>query len=151
MVKQILHSDEKINSILEGFMQYTETPEAKRHISVIKKEIKEVSDLMKTLSKLDKKGDEFTELVLYGLLPYGKSSKAKRLSTFPSFQDIKVFFKGLKRNYTDKEWNLLANLIYDLCNGFQNDPKKLNILVKNFTDQKYSWRIQCGSITPILF
>ena len=151
MAKPILHSDEKINSILEGFIQYTETPEAKGHISVIKKEIKEVSDLMKTLSKLDKKGDEFTELVLYGLLPYGKSSKAKRLSTFPSFQDIKVFFKGLKRNYTDKEGNVLANMIYDLCYGFQNDPKKLNSLVKNFTEQKYSWRIQCGSITPILF
>lgn len=151
MPKQILHQDEKINSILERFMQYLETPEAKGHISSIKKEIKEVNDMMKVLTKMDKGSDEFTELVLYGLLPYGKSAKAKRLSTFPSFQDIKVFFKGLKRTYTDKEWNFLANLIFDLCKGFQDDSKKLSNLVKNFTKEKYSWRIQCGSITPILF
>jgi hypothetical protein len=63
--------------------------------------------------------------------------------------NIRIFFK--EYNYSDAEWNLIANRIYDLCFKFQENPKRLSELIDNFTKDKYSRRLQCGSITPILF
>ena len=141
----------EINGILKQLQEYLQTEEAKKHIADMESEIKDVRDLMKKLSKLDKKSEEFTEWVLYGLLPYHNTEKAKRVSLFASFHDIKKFFDSWNYNYTDKEWNILANKIFDLAKGFQDDPESLPRLIKEFTNDKYSRRLQCGSISPILF
>ena len=64
---------------------------------------------------MDKHSKEFTDYVLYGLLPYSKTKVALRISTFPSFLDIKKFFR--EYNYTEQEWNLISNKIFDLVYG----------------------------------
>ncbi|MBI4154733.1 DUF262 domain-containing protein [Candidatus Woesearchaeota archaeon] len=140
---------QKIKDILTQFREYLQTDETKEHLETMKKEKIEVQNIMNKLSKTDNKTAEFTEWVLYGLLPYSKTKVAKRVSLFPSFMNIKLFFKDY--SYTDKEWNLLANKIFNLCRNFQNDPKNLSQLIEEFTKDKYSRRLQCGSITPILF
>ncbi len=63
---------EKINEILEQFKEYLETNEAKEHLKTMEKEKTEVKRIMSNLSQMDKKSPEFTEWVLYGLLPYCK-------------------------------------------------------------------------------
>lgn len=140
---------EKIQDVVESFKEYLEMEEAQNHIATMKKERKEVKDMMHKLSEMDNKGSEFTDLVLYGLLPYSKTKAAKRISLFPAFMNIKLFFKEYK--YTDREWNILANKIFNLCQGFANTPNKLADLIKDFTHDKYSRSLQCGSISPIFF
>lgn len=139
----------EVADILEQYQEYLETDEAKQHLQTMKDEKAEVKELVTTLTQMDKKSEEFTELVLYGLLPYSKSKFARRVSLFPSFMNIKLFFKEF--NYTDEEWNQIAIKIFNLCHTFQTEPKKLDALIKDFTSDKYSRRLQCGSITPILF
>lgn len=138
-----------IKDILNQFKEYLESNEAKEHIRSMGKEKKEVQKLMEKLSRMDKKNPEFTELVLYGLLPYSNTKVAKRVSSFPAFMNVKAFFG--EYNYSDEEWNLVANSIFDLCLNFQKDPNRLSDHIHEFTRDKYSRRLQCGSITPILF
>jgi len=138
-----------IREILEQFKEYLETEEAKQHLKTMEKEKAEVKELMRKLAKMDFQSPEFTEWVLYGLLPYSKSRMAKRVSLFPAFMNIKLFFKEYK--YTEEEWNLIANKIYNLCKNFQDNPKMLPELIREFVGDKYSRRLQCGSITPILW
>ncbi|MCX9073425.1 MAG: DUF262 domain-containing protein [Candidatus Methanoperedens sp.] len=140
---------EKISEILKQFQEYLETEEAKKHLETMESEKREVKALMQKLSSFDKKSMEFTELIIYGLLPYNKTKVAKRVSLFPTFMNIKLFFKDY--NYSDEDWNKLANMIYELCLNFQINPENLNHIIKQFSDNKYSQRLQCGSITPILF
>jgi hypothetical protein len=142
-------SNKQIKDILTQYNEYLETDEAKKHLQVMERETKEVQDLMERLSQLDTKSEEFTDLVLYGLLPYSNTKVAKRVSLFPAFMNIKAFFKDY--NYSDEEWNLIANKVYRLCNDFKNGPKGLSEYIDEFTKDKYSRRLQCGSITPILF
>ena len=142
-------SKQKISEIFDQYKKYLETDEAKKHLQVMEDEKKEIHELMENLSHMDKKSEEFTELLLFGLLPYTKTKVAKRVSLFPAFMNIKAFFK--EYNYTEKEWNIVANKIYELCNNFKNDPKGLPEYIGEFTKDKYSRRLQCGSITPILF
>lgn len=138
-----------IKEIIEQFQEYLTTGEAKKHLVSMGKEKQDVKELMRELVGLDKKGKEFTDLVLYGLLPYSKTKHAKRVSLFPAFMNIKLFFKDY--NYTEKEWNAIANKIYNLCVNFQKSPEKIKVLIDEFTKDKYSRALQCGSITPILF
>ena len=142
-------SDKKIKEILKQYKEYLKTDEAKEHLQTMEKEKREVQELMDKLSQLDRKNPEFTELVLYGLLPYSNTKVAKRVSLFPAFMNIRIFFK--EYNYSDAEWNLIANRIYDLCLKFKENPKRLSELIDDFTKDKYSRRLQCGSITSILF
>lgn len=132
------------------FRKWLDSEEGIRHRESIANEKRDVKELMKKLSTMNRDGEEFTDLVLYGLLPYHDTKVAKRTSTFPAFMDIKVFFK--KYGYSEKEWNLVANMIFSLAEKFQKEPEKFGQWIKEFTSDKiYSRRLQCGSITPILF
>jgi hypothetical protein len=146
---KMANSNQMVIEIIEQFKEYLESDEAKKHIKTMEDEKKEVQEIMEKISEMDKKSSEFTEWVLYGLLPYSKTTVAKRTSLFPAFMNIKVFFG--EYNYSDEEWNLIANKIFDLCDRFRKNPEKLEEYIGNFTKDKYSRRLQCGSITPILF
>jgi len=139
----------KIREYISQFKEYLNTNEAKDIISRREKEKIEVKNLMEKLRGMDKTSDEFTEWVLYGLLPYFKSKYAKRISVFPAFMNIKLFFKKL--NYNEKEWNIVANKIFNLCDKFQKKPEGLKLYLEEYTSNKYSKMIQSGSITPILY
>lgn len=145
----MIESYQRIQEILEQFKEYLETEEAKKHLKTMEGEKSEVKEIMQKLSPMDKKSLEFTDLVLYGLLPYSKTSVAKRVSLFPAFMNIRVFFQDL--NYSEEEWNLIANKTFILCDSFIKNPEKVAQLIKEFAKDKYSRRLQCGSITPILF
>lgn len=142
-------ANQKIKEILEQFKEYLESEEAKKHLQTMENEKNEVNEIMNKLSRMDKNSSEFTDLVLYGLLPYSKTSVSKRVSLFPAFMNIRLFFVDYK--YSEQEWNLIANKIYTLCNNFKRHPEKIADLIKEFTKDKYSRRLQCGSITPIIF
>lgn len=134
----------------DWFQKWLSSDEAIRHREIIANEKKEVKELMKRLSKMDRSSEEFTDLVLYGLLPYYETKFSKRVSTFPAFMNIKTFFK--KYNYSEKEWTLVANRIFSLAENFQNEPERLETWIEEFiSDRVYSRNLQCGSITPILF
>src|SRR3989338_1213731 len=128
----------KIGEILEKFTIWVNSTEAKQHLAYFEKEKKEVRDLMSRLSKMDRKSSEFTELVLYGLLPYNKTKFAKRISIFPAFLNVRLFFK--KFNYGDEEWNTVANKIFDLALQFQKNPERFSELISDFIKDKYSRR-----------
>ncbi len=142
-------NNQKIKEVLEQFKEYLESEEAKKHLQIMENEKREVKEIMKRLSQMDRKSSEFTELVLYGLLPYSKTSVAKRVSLFPAFMNIRLFFGEYK--YSEQEWNLIANKIYTLCYNFDKPSEKIPDFIKEFTKDKYSRRLQCGSITPIIF
>lgn len=138
-----------IEEILNHFKVYLNTDEAKKHICQMEQEKKDVADVMQKLSSLDKKSPEFTEWVLYGLLPYSKTKLAKRVSLFPAFMNIKTFFGSY--NYSEDDWNSIANKIYSLCFEFSKNSDKVEELIQKFSEDDYSRRLQSGSISPILF
>jgi hypothetical protein len=80
--------------IINDFKNWFRTEAAKKHIVTIENEKREVRELMKKLDAMDKNSSEFVDWVLYGLLPYSKTKYAKRVSTFPVFMNIKLFFKN---------------------------------------------------------
>ena len=139
-----------LDELISEFREWLKTDKIIKQKKIIEKEKKEVQDLMQELSTMDKKSSEFTELVLYGLLPNYKSRFAKRISTFPVFLNIKLFLKNY--NYSDDEWTKIANMIYDLASKSQKEPDKLGQWIEEFVSDKIHTRmIQCGSISPILF
>jgi len=144
-----MQTNEQIKEILDEFSEYLATDEAKKLHNVVEKEKKDVLELMNKLSSMDENSEEFTDWVLYGLLPHTKTSVAKRVSIYNAFFNIKAFFKDY--DYSESEWNLIAKRVFSLCRGFQENPKNLPDLIKEFTKDKYSRRLQCGTITPILF
>lgn len=146
---EIQAKNSEIKEVLGQFQEYLQTEEAKKHIERMSAEKQEVKSLMEKLSNIDKKSSEFVEWVLYGLLPYSKTKYAKRVSLFPAFMNIKLFFKDFK--YSDEEWYLIANKIYNLAYNFKFHPENLKALIDDFTKDKYSRALQCGSISPILF
>jgi len=145
----MIETNSGITEILEQFKEYLTTEEAKKHLQTMEDEKKEVKELFEKLSRMDKQSREFTEFVLYGLLPYSKTTLAKRVSLFPAFMNIIGFFGKFK--YSKEEWNLIAKKIYKLCENFKRSPETLADHISEFTQDKYSRRLQCGSITPILF
>jgi len=139
----------RVNEILERFKEYSQTEQAREQLNNIGREKEEVKQLMNRLSKMDRRSPEFSELVLYGLLPYFETSVAKRVSTFPAFMNIKAFFS--EYGYSEEEWIIVAENIFNLCSEFQRNPSDLRAIISRFTSSKYSRRLQCGSITPLLF
>jgi hypothetical protein len=98
---------------------------------------------------MDKNSQEFIDWVLYGLLPYSKTKYAKRISTFPVFMNIKLFFKNYR--YNDKDWQIIANMIFNLVKKFQQNPNRLSDYIDEFiSDEIHSRSFQCGSIYLIL-
>lgn len=141
---------DSIDDVISEFRDWLEIDEAKNHLGIIEKEKQEVKELVKKLDGMDKDSQEFTDLVLYGLLPYHKNQYAKRVSTFPAFRNIKAFLKSY--DYTEKDWKNIANRIYKLTKDFQREPERIGEWVKEFTEnKKYIRNLQTGSITPILF
>jgi len=140
---------EKVVELLEKFQKYWDSADGQQHVKWILQEQQDVKKLVEKLKSLDRNTEEFTELVLYGLLPYSKSKYAKRVSLYAAFMNIKPFFNEF--NYDDKDWKNVANRIFDLISKIQENPDNLNSLIKEFTDDKYSRRLQSGSITPILY
>jgi len=141
---------ETIDDVISEFKDWLETHEAQNHLKIIESEKQEVKDLMKKLITMDKSSLEFTDEVLYGLLPYYKNKFSKRASTFPVFRNIKAFLKSY--DYTDVDWNNIANMIFGLAYDFQKSPEKLGELIEKFTsNKKYNRMIQTGAISPILF
>ncbi|QLH08562.1 GmrSD restriction endonuclease domain-containing protein [Candidatus Nitrosotenuis sp. DW1] len=139
-----------VQKIIDAFREWLKSEAAQKHLRTIEKEKQEVKDLMKKLDSMDKTSIEFTDWVLYGLLPYSKTKYAKRFSTFPVFMNIKLFLKNY--NYSDAEWNQIANMIYGLSKKFQQNPEKMDKWIEEFVSDKVHTRmIQCGSITPIIF
>lgn len=139
----------EIQEILKKFKLYIGSEEGSLHLEHIAREKKEVNELMEKLESTDKNSDEFVDVVLYGLLPYYKTSVAKRVSIYAVFMNIKPFFSPY--NYSENEWRLIAHRIYDLCKGFKDRPDQIESLIAEFTKDKYSQNLQCGSITPILY
>ncbi len=138
------------DEITVWFQKWLDSEDGVNLRKVIADEKRQVKELIQKLSKMDRSGEEFTNLVLYGLLPYYDTQFAKRTSTFPVFVNIRTFFK--KYNYSEKEWNIVANMIFLLAENFQKEPEKLGQLIEEFTTNKiYSRNLQCGAITPILF
>lgn len=143
-------SKEDIPNIINQFLEWFNSEPGQKHFENIEREKLELKELMEQLSSMNKEGNEFTDLVLYGLLPYTKTKFAKRVSTFGVFMNVKLFLKDY--NYTEKDWNILANMIYDLTRKFQESPDKLDKWIREFTSDKiHSRMFQCGSISPILF
>jgi len=140
---------QEIAKIIKEFReQYLNTEEGKSHLSYLKeKEPKETSEILEKLKSLDKSSNEFVNLVLYGLLPHGRTKYAKRISIAPAFLNIKKFFR--KFNYTENDWRELSNLIYNLIIKFQENPNNLVNLIREFTSHRLSKAIQCGSLSPI--
>jgi hypothetical protein len=136
--------------IISDFKNWFASDAARNHIVTINQETHDVKELMKKLDTMDKSSTEFVDWVLYGLLPYSKTKYAKRVSTFPAFMNIKLFFKNY--NYTENDWSLIANMIYSLTKKFQESPQNLQQWIEEFTsDRVHSRSRQCGSISPILF
>lgn len=146
----IKHNPSKNDNIVLKFREWLNSEDAIKQRKIIADEKKEVKELVEKLSKMDKKSPEFTDEVLYALLPYHETKFAKRTSAFPVFLNIKPFFKDYK--YLDKDWNLIANMIFSLVEKSQREPEKIGQWITEFTANKiHSRRLQCGAITPILF
>ncbi|HEX9677940.1 DUF262 domain-containing protein, partial [Nitrososphaera sp.] len=148
--KNMVSASRSMTEIVGEFKAWLQTENAQQHLKKIENEKKEVQELMKKLDSMDKSSPEFIELVLYGLLPYAKTKKAKRVSTFPVFFDIKQFFEGYQ--YNDSDWAKIAHMVYSLAHRFQQEPDKLKVWIKEFISERtHSRSLQCGSISPILF
>lgn len=141
---------DSVDDIIFEFREWLETEMAKNHLQIIDNEKKEVKELMKKLDEMDKKSSEFTDWVLYGLLPYYKNQYSRRTSTFPVFRNIKAFLKNY--DYTEDDWNKIANMIYNLAKNFQKEPERIEEWIKYFvSNDKYIRNMQTGAISPILF
>jgi len=141
---------EEIIDLIGKFRGYLQTEKAKAHLSWLRdKERKDVIDVLEKLKTLPRDSVEFTDLVLYGLLPYGKSKYAKRRSIAPAFLNIKKFFARF--DYTEDDWKKLASLVYDLIVKFQENPDNLEQAITDFASNRLSKGLQCGSLSPIFF
>lgn len=140
----------QIEQLINEFKNYLKTEEAKGHLKYLKeKEPKETKEILEKLKTLPKESKEFIDLVLYGLLPHYKTKYAKRVSITPAFMNIKKFFARF--GYTENDWEELANLVFNLIVKFENSPERLEEFIREFTSNRLSKALQCGSISPIFF
>lgn len=138
-----------VERIISEFRQWLQTDEGRDLLGKVANEKQEVKDLMMKLEGMDKSSDEFTNWILYGLLPHGKSKYARRTSTFPVTRNAKKF---LNYGHTEEDWNAIANMVYELVYNFHKEPEKLEEHIEKFTvDKKLQKGVQTGFITPILF
>lgn len=140
---------DELSQIKHDFIQWISSEEAQTHMKQIQNEILEVNELAFKIEKMDQDSPEFSHHVLYGLLPYGKSKYALRVSTFPVFLNIKKWFRPY--NYSDEDYQELAKIIFQLTLKVRDTPKKTQDWINNFKAHRLSFNFQCGSITPILF
>jgi len=143
-------SSQEVSQLINEFRKYLSTEEGKRHLTHLKEiEPKETRQILERLNTLPRDSKEFVNLVLYGLLPNGKSKYAIRVSIAPAFLNIKKFFARF--NYSEKDWTMLANLVYKLVKSFDENPERLQEFINEFVSNRLSKGLQCGSISPIFF
>ena len=141
----------EMEKIIEEFRAYLKTGQAKAHIYNLKdREPRETSGILEKLRSLSTRSAEFVDLVLYGLLPNAKTKYSKRESIAPVFMNIKKFF-GSRFNYNEKDWQQIAQLVFNAADKFERDPKNIKEIVSEFVANKYSKALQCGSMTPIFY
>ncbi len=116
-------------------------------LQAVKQESEHVRSVMDRLRMMDVKTHEFTDCVLYDLLP---NSLRHSCPFTPGFSDIR---KARTRayGYSDKDWNCAANLIFSLSRRFQDEPEKIEQWISEFAGHKYRKGFQSGLITPVLF
>jgi hypothetical protein len=140
----------ELSHSIKQFREYMKSDEGKNHIAYLKeKEPKETREVLEKLRSLSNRSPEFVEFVLYGLLPNSDTKYAKRVSLSPSFLNIRKFFGRF--NYSEKDWQDLANLVFTLISKFESNPAHLDDCIREFISNRLSKALQCGSITPILF
>ena len=71
-----------MEEIVAEFKEWLGSEEAIKLCKDMEEEKHQVRELMRELAILDKKSSDFTETVLYGLLPYHKSKFAKERVLF---------------------------------------------------------------------
>jgi predicted Mrr-cat superfamily restriction endonuclease len=148
---QVLTSKEEIAEILHEFRIWLRSEDGQKLKNKIENEMQEVKELMKKLDSMDRKTDEFTDWVLYGLLPHVRTQYAKRFSIYNAFWNIKKFFSK-NYGYKEEDWNIIANKVYTLIKNFYDDRNSLSRSIEEFiADKIYSRGLQSGAITPILF
>lgn len=96
----------------------------------------QVRELLEKLINMDSSSPEFTSEVLYGLLPYHKSTAARRVGFFPALTDVREYLK--EYHYKDHEWNILANKIFLLCKQFLMVRVSL-VLVSGWRAKCFTW------------
>jgi hypothetical protein len=64
--------------IINNFRKWINSEAGQKHLNTVDKEKQEVKALMNKLDSLNNESSEFTDLVLYGLLPYAKTKHAMR-------------------------------------------------------------------------
>lgn len=140
----------ELSHSIEQFRDYLRTDEGKHHVNYLKeREPKETREILDKLGSLSNQSSEFVELMLYGLLPNGKTRQARRVSISPAFLNIKKFFGRF--NYTEEDWRQLSRLVFDLVSKFDRNPNRLDEYIRDFISHRLSKALQCGSISPILF
>ncbi len=140
----------ELSKSIEEFRDYLKSEKGNYHINYLKeKEPRETKEILKMLRTFPKESPEFLDFVLYGLLPNKDTKYSKRVSVSPAFMNIKKFFRRF--NYTEKDWQELAILIFNLVSKFEQDPNHLDDFIREFISNKLSKALQCGSISPIFF
>ena len=71
------NTNQRISEIWDQFREYLSSREVEVHLEIIRREKIEVKKLMNRLSLMDKESAEFTDWILYGLLPYSKTKWLK--------------------------------------------------------------------------
>jgi hypothetical protein len=145
-------TDNILNERLAKFEVYLKSGEAADWLNRLEKEKSDVRNLVTKLSAMDRESSDFSEWVLYGLLPYKKTSVSKRESIFPIIYNIKKFFERASNyNYGEEDWKKIAQMIFRLASGFRENPKRIEQLITEFTSDRHSRGIQSGYLSPIFF
>ncbi|MBN2014054.1 MAG: hypothetical protein JW778_02640 [Candidatus Altiarchaeota archaeon] len=135
-----------INSLIERFRGFLKTDEGRRYLDhVVVRRPQEIQEIFEKLRALDRDSDDFTNLVLFRLLPNSESG----FSVAPSFVNMKGLFS--EYGYGDQDWNKLANHLFDLVLGFVENPRNLDSLLRRFNSGSYSKGLQCRSVTPMFY
>jgi len=144
------HKSPEVIKIIEAFREYLKTDQAKSHTHALKiKEPNETREILERLKSLKRGGEEFVDLVLYGLLPNAKTKYSKRVSIASAFLNIRKFFGRF--GYKDEDWKQIAELVFDTAVRFEKNPDDYRRIVADFVSNRYSKALQCGSISPILY
>jgi hypothetical protein len=154
MIKLDLAQKERVKAFAMEFKKkYLGTKQGRVHLESYKREKKDVKQRFGEIKKKFEIGEDITDDVLYGLLPYANTEynrkQKHRVSTFPAItKDIKTWFENA--GWQKKEnWPKVAKAIFNLINGLVSDKDPNHI--KEFTKSIYSKGFQSGIISPILY
>lgn len=142
-------NDSQLTDIIKEFKVWLISDPGQKLKKIVVEEKHEVRKIMKNLETLDKQSDDFTDWVLYGLLPHIKTQYAKRVSIYRAFRNIRKFFTVLY-HYDEKDFNIIASRVYTLIKNVEGSPQQLDKWISEFVSEKtYSRGFQCGAISPL--